>query len=1074
MNKFRYPVLILAMFLAFWASVMGTTPAFADDSTPPPVDSPVVTDESTPPAVVGEAATVETVDGAVPPPEADTQSANSDPNDPIWCPTGVAPNPGVGGCTTTQPAFNGGLLPLLNNLSANGTIWLLGTYQGTVGLEGGAVNINGASLGTTSNYTLALKGGWTGTSTGTINSADPSEFNVPLNITNWNNTVTLSDILITGVSGSSIYALKVTSTKTITLTNVDVQNNTTEFGGASLINTPGTGDIIITDSTFNNNTGLNADGLSVSTTGAITIKNLSANGNTIKGASLLNASGTVAKAVTLNGYNNFNFNGGDGLFISSIGAVTLSNVTAMYNVAGSGVFVDNCSYNFGTDYCNNLIASNVTIKGTNNFSNNGWDGLRIWSSGVITLNNVTANDNGTDAGRNAANPNYYDGFGKGAFLNNYGAYTPKAINITGNNTFNGNASNGLSAISFGAIKVNNLTANGNGCNALYDVDAPIGCAGAYLDGAGVTVTGFGTFDSNLESGLLVMSHGAVALNNLYSNNNGSNGAAVNTYGTLPYNVSVLGYNVFTNNGLAGMYIESNGAVTLYNITANGNFDQGLYVDNTSAASARAVILTGINAFNGNGDTGLMVYSYGAITASNVTASYNFGGVYLDNCLQTAGTCTGYSPQPVTLGGFNKINDNVTDGLWIESRGTIRVTNVTATYNTGGVGVYLDNQWGGAVGSVIAAGYVNSSNNGAIGLEVYSNGAVTLANLFTVGNTLEGTYVSNDSNPLLPANVTIGGTNVFSENGKDGLYIVSYGAVLVNNVTANDNGNPAAAYGVNIQNAGGSLSRAVSVAGLNTFNGNYSGGLFVQSLGAITVSKVTASNNLGTGVTLDNKYNLFTAPVTVVGYGVFNNNVNNGIQISSNGAITTTSLTANGNTSKGADITNNSISSLASSSVNVTMLGFNTFNGNVGSNGLTILSDGQITLNNVTANDNGGYGAYLDNVTLGSVLKNILVNGSNYFINNIKDGLYFNATGSVSLQRVNASFNNDGVVDGSFSAGIKGTAVGSITLTCGNLFNNEKYGYDLTGASIILKGVFTSGLNTVNSSPTTITRTCPLP
>jgi hypothetical protein len=238
--------------------------------------------------------------------------------------------------------------------------------------------------------------------------------------------------------------------------------------------------------------------------------------------------------------------------------------------------------------------------------------------------------------------------------------------------------------------------------------------------------------------------------------------------------------------------------------------------------------------------------------------------------------------------------------------------------------------------------------------------------------------------------------------------------------------------------------------------------------------VMAKNNIdsGHGAYLHNQ-NVFNSAVTIIGYGIFNGNDNEGLLISSNGAVTLANLTANSNTNEGVEI-NNFNNATTASYVNVTLTGTNTFNGN-GNDGLNILSDGIITLNNITANDNAGYGAKLDN-TIGTA-KNIILNGVNTFINNSNTGLHFNTNGSATLTRVTANSNNDGVGGVPQSAGVYGRALlGSITFTCGSLNNNEGTGYDFGALSIILKGVYTYGnglINNFNVAPT-VTRACPLP
>jgi hypothetical protein len=138
----------------------------------------------------------------------------------------------------------------------------------------------------------------------------------------------------------------------------------------------------------------------------------------------------------------------------------------------------------------------------------------------------------------------------------------------------------------------------------------------------------------------------------------------------------------------------------------------------------------------------------------------------------------------------------------------------------------------------------------------------------------------------------------------------------------------------------------------------------------------------------------------------------------------------------------------------------------------------ITLNNITASYNGGNGALLDNIAYAKAgdLRNIVMNGWNSFLHNDGNGLEFHASGSVTLTRVTADGNQ--FLDSDTENGILGTAGGSITFTCGSLNFNEGAGYNLTAAVVTLKGVFTYGngtANTTNTTPlVTITRSCPLP
>ncbi|MBL8089438.1 MAG: right-handed parallel beta-helix repeat-containing protein [Anaerolineales bacterium] len=1114
MNRLRYSMWIAAIFFALILSAMNVAPALADEAPPPDVSTPAETgEEATPPAEgatdsasSAESSSVAEIIESLP---EDTTLVVVDENgealslaseeaaetielaDPQWCPVGVVP--GSPTCSGVKTSFNGAnpLTNLIQWLKDNqpnqaGVIWIEAGYVGTSGLEGGPVVLEGGDYATMDNFALTINGGWTGTGT-TLNPNTPSTFNVAFVISGWKGAVTINNIVVTGASGVTD-ALGVYTDGNITLNNVDVHNNTTNWG-TYLQNDSGTGNVTVNDSTFNNNTSAGASGVVIGSKGTVTVKNVTANGNTLNGVYIDNSNATTPKAVTINGTNHFSYNGLDGLYVLTKGAITLNNVTAMGNTGGSGAYLDNCIYNFGTGLCNFGVANGVTIKGTNNFSDNGWDGLRVWSGGVITVSNITANGNGTDAGRNAASasPDNFDAFGKGALLHNWGSLTPKNIVVSGTNTFNNNASTGLLAYGWGSVTVNNLTANGNGCNLTKEVNN-FYCAGAYLEGqAGVTQTGYGRFDGNIEYGLRVsaFNKGAVVLNNLYADNNGETGVNIFAFGTPPINVTINGINTFTNNGAEGLVILADGVVTLNNLTANYNGLDGAYIDNTSAPTPKAVIIKGINNFNGNSLGGLFVWSNGVITTNAVTANFNLGtGVSLDNCFDDGfDNCLVPSAQAVTMTGNNTMNDNGGDGgLWLLSRGAITVNNLT-TNNNSGIGTLLWNQYNNAVGGITLKGFGTFLNNGTFsGLNAYSTGAITLANLTANYNNTYGVAVSNTFNPAKPANVTITGNNIFEGNGITGLRIFSYGAVVLNNLTANYNLGAGGA-GVYIENHTSTMVKPVTINGTNMMNYNGGDGLVIFSLGAIKVNNLMASYNAdGYGAVLDNDGSAtISQPVTVTGYGIFNNNTDSGLLIYTNGNVTLANITANNNTDYGAYIL--AVNPITNGVANVTITGVNTFNNNVNDDGLYLVNDGMITLSNITANGNGNIGAMLDNFTNANSgptgIKTVTVSGVNMFNNNGYDGLYIYASGNVTITRITANYNNDPGIAAANGVTVYSNA-GNIAFTCGSLNNNENIGYSLTvtaGKTITIKGVYTFGNGTptnFTSGTTTITRACPLP
>ncbi|MBL8097765.1 MAG: hypothetical protein JNK81_01210 [Anaerolineales bacterium] len=909
-----------------------------------------------------------------------------------------------------------------------------------------------------------------------------------------NGIVTINNLLIEETTNAQ-YALWVSTYQNILLNNVIIQNNTVTVRGVTLSTYGGTGAISITNSDFTNNS--NA-GLFINSYGVVTLQNVNAFANNGKGVEIISDSG-----INITGVNNFSFNSGDGLriynngkfvnikgmnvfesndnnglYITSNGSVTLSNLIAINNIQDTGVFVDNCFYNTSYYFCNNPVVSNVVVTGSNNFSNNGSDGLRVFSSGTITVSNVTANNNGTYANRLGVtfpNPDDYNAYGKGVFLHNYGAWTAKPITITGTNTFNGNASTGLFVYSYGAIKANNITANENGCDTLKDTN-PNFCAGAYLDGNGVTLTGSSYFIDNARDGLIAYSYNVpISLSNLYAKGNDEAGVIVSAAA----NINILGTNTFLENNQAGLAVYSTGVVTLNNLTSNYNGFEGVYVDNSYATKPMAVIIKGTGTFNGN-DTGLAVWSYGAITTNGIIALYNDYGVTLNNCLNDQNACTAYSPQPITMNGYNNISYNNEDGLDVRSAGVITVNNVVASSNLGGWGAFLDNWWDGAKGGITIKGYGIFSDNGDFhGLTVWSTGAVTLTNLTANGNARSGVVVLNNYDELKPANVTITGTNTFNLNNWNGLEIFTFGAVTLNNITANENNgaNPnvnSVDFGVFIDNATNAVfARPVTLNGTNTFNNNIGGGLSIVSLGAIKVNNVMANGNQeGDGIKLNNQFDLFTSPVTISGYGVFNQNNSSGLLIYSNGMVTLANLTANQNMGFGVSI-DNYYNASSTSTVNVTITGSNVFNNN-GQSGLRITTDGVITVSNITANYNGEHGADLNNSNYANgAVKNIVLSGSNMFNNNILTGLTFSASGAVTLTRITANYNNDTVIGPELSAGVQGIAGGAITFTCGSLYNNEGNGFNLTGTIITLSGVYTSGTNS-HVGTLKLTRACMLP
>ena len=699
-----------------------------------------------------------------------------------------------------------------------------------------------------------------------------------------------------------------------------------------------------------------------------------------------NAAATV-KNVTLTGTNVFNSNADAGLSIYTKGAVSTNNVTANSNVNGMGVRIDNLS-------SDPSAPQNVTMTGNNQFNGNYYSGLGLHTYGTVLLNSIVANNNGKTGSL----------YGYGLFLDDYfgsGIHgtLPRNVTLTGTNQFDNNYLEGLWVQTLGAISMNSVEASGNGLEGTVlnnNFTAAVG---------GITLTGTNTFNNNWYDGLDVYSKGVIALNSITANLNGTahvdptanspegyGAYMVNDYNTAsPQTVSITGTNQFNNNWLDGAIVLSYGTVTLNSTTAvyNGQsaksgFGYGALLNNclysTSACTTvtpAAVNVTGTNTFNNNYSDGLNVSSKGTITLNSVTANYNsIGyGAYVVNAYTTA------APQAVSILGTNQFNNNWLDGLIVNTYGAITLNNTTASSNgqehSGGFGygALLNNcLYSGSACTTVTPATVNVtgtntfSNNYSDGLDVYSKGAITLNNVTASSNTIgDGAYVYNAYTTAAPQAVSILGTNTFSNNWMDGLYVLSYGTITLNSTTAGSNGQGHSVdfgYGTVLDNcilnAGVCTtvtSMAVNVTGNNAFSSNYNSGLWVYSKGAITVSNITVdNNNTGDGAYLENDYTGATAGVTLIGTNQFNANEGDGLDVYSKGAITLTDVDAIGNNGNGAYLDNSANTTIAAG---VTLNNINVFSENSG-RGLWVKTNGTITVNNLVANANGGRGVWLDN------------------------------------------------------------------------------------------------------------------
>lgn len=1092
MNRFRYLMFVMTVIAVLALSAMNAAPALADDSAPPPPDTPSVetppADETTTeaPAVIEEPVSVEApavvtdpapaqneatvaealasvpegtdvvvIDDSGKPVSLATQQAENalSEGDPMWCPAGVAPF--GAGCTISYTS--------LQLLVADVGIGFVPAKNGVIWIEN---NVNFPSAGpilfdgtppsgvwdTWSNFSLTFKGGWTGL--GSTITSTPSVIHDSLSIIGWNGDITLSDIVITNVSVGDVNnnaALNIVTTKKITLTNVDVTQNTGAgmVHGAYLDNSDGAiaSDVVINNSTFTDNKDI---GLYLLSDGAITISNLVVNSNGGLGALLDNHFGSNTKGITLTGNSNqFKFNGADGLTAVSYGAITMSSITVTNN-GGWGAALINTG---GT-------AAGITLTGTNKFLENYSSGLEIYSDGIVTLSNVAASDNGV-TGYN---------YGYGLKVDNSTATMPKAVTLTGTNEFYNNYNDGLSVISDGAITVSNLTAsfnqNGRGVylennhntlspqnvtltgttnvnNNGSDTGLSINTYGAVMIGS-INANGNGLFGIdinntggpvkpvtingaffnamyNQDTGIRIYSLGVITLNNVQANNNGYNGAYLdNSAGTPAVGVMINGTSSFSYNGYNGLNIQTKGNIVVKDFDADGNNStegsNGLYLDNWQSGAGTGNVTLGTtranwyNSVSGNYDSGIQIFSNGIVSLYNITADNN-GNPAAPISPEGSGlrivNGTSSTPKAVNLFGENDFSGNLDDGLNINSKGAVTLNKITANDNSNGYGVYVANNFNNLVPqNVTLLGYGDFSGNGSDGLVIHTFGNILLNSVYSNSNNGNGVYVDNASAATLAKPVTINGyASVYSNNG-DGLYVLSLGAITIANLDASFNN-----YGATLDNSPSTTHAPVTITGgAFTSNNSIGYGMAVTSKGAITINVVDAwvGNNATFGWNLDNHLPGSVGGVTLTPSAAnnidFSSNGTYGLWIQSLGSIKITNLdvydSSNGN---GATLDNAFTGSVGTVTV-TTPTGVNAFNGNSG-NGLVVYSNRAITLNNLYAESNSGTGVYLDNSLSGvSSPQSVTILGSGTFLSNGDNGLSVFSYGLITTNNLTANDN----------------------------------------------------------------------
>ncbi len=708
--------------------------------------------------------------------------------------------------------------------------------------------------------------------------------------------LTLSDLDVKSSDGPGIHVEN--HAGSVNLTNVKANNN---YGsGASIDNSAGgIFPVTISNSSFdhNNRTSLTPlYGMMATTLSRVTLNGVTAQDNNGHGAQVISQRG-----VTIN-HSSFNWNysdpdgggGGIGLYVNgefAANAISMNSVQAHDNensgvalfTKGTVTVTDLDAWNNTNGLEINTPESAITISNSS-FNNNDFIGLHIRGTQSVTIDTIEANDNGSYG---VDMDNCLLGMGTPCRGNGF----VKIAGITPS-YFLDNGSKGLNILSGGAVTLTNFEASGNGSQGVYIKNDYIGRSGSVTINANyvpVIGTWLNTAHDNFDEGLQVWSNGAISVDKVFSDNNGEDGIALRNFAAASAKTVTLKNSTAYQNTENGIMISSLGTITLTNTNSYDNVLQGANLNNASGNAAIAVTSTSEARFDNNLTYGLFIVSSGAITVKNVNAVSNRQGSYIDN--QSS------SPAAITITGSDFSNSSLSGGLYTISNGLITLQDVTSN-NNALYGIYVgDDSFQYAQGANLSK-VSASDNQGGSGIEVYSLGAVTLADISADGNSEYGLYINNCKNNSGlcegSGNITLSGShNAFNGNGEFGVYATSRGSITLSNFTANHNENSGLNLHNTWDNAAGNIKLSAASGVFNEANQNGETGVTINSNGTITIARTIAEGNAGRGVSIDNS-DASGAKFVTVSDSSFSYNQNGGLRIDSTGAVTLKGVDVAGN------------------------------------------------------------------------------------------------------------------------------------------------------------------------------------
>ena len=920
----------------------------------------------------------------------------------------------------------------LNIIDTNGLV----SSDGKLYVEAGDYTDNVVIDGASGNGNLSRLTGLIGSSSGTVSLTGSisisntisgftlSGFTVYGEVTLDNNSgnLNLSDLYIENDSGDG---LTVTNQNgSVTVTNVQSRNNRGD--GAVINNTASPkGSVIITNSSFDYNDDENDltwnVGLSINTNGSVTLNGVAASRNN-----------------------------GDGAVISGFSALTITNALFDHNYVDP--FNSSTPYGYGLK-ASTTAAASVRLDNVYAYYNDN-TAIDIVTAGSVTLSNVRASHTSVRVGEiDAAGETVYERLNEDNKYNgdtwNFSGTNGQALEIllesdmfdaylelydagtdtllAANDDIDGTTTNSqidytLTADGTYYILVKTLESSGSTDGdyilALNDAahlnqtiyDFP----GMNLDttsGVGSVYIANGMFQDNIGDGLVVYTLKSATFNTVDASYNSGNGLTLdncqynaglgictgsgNIMFTSPANAGWYGANYFLGNSGTGLYINTSSKLIIYNTSAYDNLGNGLEIQNpytTSSVTLQAKLANFTNVFRNNGLTGVLIDANGSIQIYDTEADLNGSNGFHLSTLSA-----------INLSNVSAFGNDGT-GLLIDH------SNSAATIN-------LKNKTKNAQGEY--------SENGLNGIEITTLGSISLYNIVASDNDGSGmvldTCVSNSSMCVGAGKISINTyysqINTFDGNGEYGLSITSAGNVTLTYVSASENGDMGMYIDTSLSAASITIKNSIRT-GTADYSYNGGDGINISTNGNITINNVSASNNTGSGMVLDNcQFSggecLGFGKVTVKGIysqvNEFSSNHDYGVYIKSGGAVSLINTQANQNGSNGLYVNNSLELAIQSVTISVTKGITNTFNYN-GSNeqgvypGIEIHTFGNIYLNVTEANNNYAAGAYLYNQDASISASSIKILESD-FSGNQGSGLLAFSKGVIYLNGVSASYNS---------------------------------------------------------------------